>query len=99
MRLSLHDRELIVALTAEEVGPDAMVRLFGSRTRDDLRGGDVDLMVSLPRVVERPAWLAARLAARLARALGGRKIDLVLQAPNLQEQAVHRLAQQEGVLL
>jgi predicted nucleotidyltransferase len=99
MRVNESDRGVIVALTAEVVGADAMVRLFGSRVHDDLRGGDIDLLVSIPHAVERPALLTAQLAARLERALGGRKVDVVLHAPNLRQDSVHRVALAEGVLL
>jgi hypothetical protein len=29
----------------------------------------------------------------------GRKVDVLLKAPNLQEQAIHRIAAQQGVTL
>lgn len=50
MRLSAHDRLAIQRATAEIAGPCARVYLFGSRTRDELRGGDIDLLVELPAV-------------------------------------------------
>jgi len=99
MRLSSADRANIVQLTSEVAGEHAAVRLFGSRVHDELRGGDIDLLVSLPEPVAQPAVLASRLAARIERALGGRKVDVVLQAPNLLEQPIHRAAMAEGLLL
>lgn len=99
MRLSPADRENIVQVTTQVAGRLANVRLFGSRANDALRGGDIDLLVSLPQPIEHPALLSATLAARLERALGGRKVDVVLQAPNLAEQPIHRIALAEGILL
>lgn len=99
MRLTPKDRASIVQITAEIAGSGASVRLFGSRLHDELRGGDIDLLVSLPAPVERPARLAAELAARIERTLGGRRVDVVLQAPNLLEQPVHHAALAQGVLL
>lgn len=99
MRLSPVDRATIVRLTAEVVGERAVVRLFGSRVHDELKGGDIDLMVSLSDPISNPAVLAARLAARIERALGGRRVDVVLHAPNLLEQPIHRAAMAEGQLL
>lgn len=99
MRLSPTDRESIRRVALEVAGADATVRLFGSRLDDTKRGGDIDLMVSVPHAVNRPAWLGAALAARLERALGGRKVDVVLHAPNLAEEAVHRVALSEGAVL
>jgi predicted nucleotidyltransferase len=42
MRLSDDQARAIVTATRELAGPRARVRLFGSRLRDDARGGDVD---------------------------------------------------------
>lgn len=89
----------IRSLTAEVFGPAAQVRLFGSRATDSSKGGDIDLMVSCPAPIERPALLAARLAARLQLSLGDQHIDIVLEAPNLSTTAIHRIAREEGILL
>lgn len=80
-------------------GARARVLLFGSRTRDSDRGGNIDLLVELSQPVQRPAWLAARLEAVLMRRLGERKNDVLLAAPNLAEQAIHRVARAEGLAL
>jgi predicted nucleotidyltransferase len=80
-------------------GPGATVRLFGSRLRDDVRGGDIDLLVECPAPVARPVWLAARLTARLQRALGDRKIDVLVVGPDTELEPVHQVARTEGVLL
>jgi predicted nucleotidyltransferase len=75
------------------------VTLFGSRAQDHLRGGDVDLLVEVAHAVDTPAVLSARLASRLSRAMDGRKVDVVLKAPNLQAQSIHQIAKQTGVVL
>jgi predicted nucleotidyltransferase len=51
------------------------VRVFGSRLDDPRRGGDVDLLVELECPVSNPVWLAARISARLPRALRGREVQ------------------------
>lgn len=99
MRLSPEQIRLIGQTVAEIAGVDATVRLFGSRLDDTARGGDIDLMLELPRAVEHPAQLAARVAARLERALGGRRVDVVLSAPNLQVLPIHQVARSTGRLL
>ena len=63
MRLSPLQIHAIVAATAERAGPDALVRLFGSRRDDALHGGDIDLLVECPNQVARPVWLAAQITA------------------------------------
>lgn len=97
MRISSQAREAIVRTTAELAGAQARVLLFGSRLHDHLRGGDIDLLVQCPQPVARPVWLAAQINARLQRALGERKIDVLLVDPTTVLEPVHRVAQAEGV--
>ncbi len=73
--------------------------LFGSRLNDDARGGDIDLMVDFESPVENPAFLAARLAVQVSRAVFNRKVDVILRAPNLINIAIHQIALDEGVML
>lgn len=99
MRLSEQHIAVIRDVVREEAGADAEVRVFGSRLRDDTRGGDLDLLVDLPRVVENPAWLSALISARISRKLGGRSVDVVLGASNLKNLPIHQVARREGVTL
>ncbi len=99
MRLTPEQNRAIVSAAAELAGADASVRLFGSRIDDDLRGGDIDLLVECPRPVEKPVWLAARLTARLQRVLGDRKIDVLVIDPSTPLEPVHHEARATGVLL
>lgn len=46
-----------------------------------------------------PALLSARVASRVSRAMNGRKVDVVLKAPNLMNQSVHDIAARTGVVL
>lgn len=99
MRLSQEHIRALKRLAEEEAGPSARLRLFGSRLDDAARGGDVDLLLELDAPVAHPAPLIARLAARASRAMGGRKVDVLLLAPNLMRQPIHDIAQRQGVLL
>jgi hypothetical protein len=99
MRLSHEQAEQIRQLTRQVAGEQALVRLFGSRLDDAARGGDVDLLLELPQAVDNPALLAAQLSALVSRALHGRKVDVLLSAPNLLRLPIHEVAFKEGVLL
>ena len=96
MRLTETQIHAIVTAVRELAGPEAEVRLFGSRLDDEARGGDVDLLVELPEPVEAPALLSATISARISRAMDGRKVDVVLLAPNLRRLAIHEVALREG---
>ena len=99
MRLSLQQINVIQDAVSELAGKDATVRLFGSRTDDNARGGDIDLLVEIPRAVENSAWLSAKISGRISYLLDGQKVDVILLAPNLECFPIHHIAQKEGVLL
>ena len=94
--------EQIVAIrkgVSQLAGDAARVWLFGSRVRDDARGGDVDLLLELDEAVAEPAQLSAQLAARVARSMYGRKVDVLIKAPNLLSLPIHAIALAEGIRL
>jgi predicted nucleotidyltransferase len=99
MRITEEQQRAIRTVVAETAGPRARVRVFGSRLRDEARGGDLDLMVELETPVERPAVLSATLSARLSRVFEGRRVDVVLAAPNLARLPIHEVAGRQGRLL
>lgn len=99
MRLSNDQIRRLKTLVAEELGESARLRLFGSRLDDDAKGGDIDVLVELTDPVSDPAPLVARLAVRASRAMDGRKVDVVLLAPNLQWLPIHEAALRQGVML
>lgn len=99
MRLSDMQRQRIRQIVSEEAGSEARVKLFGSRLDDQAKGGDVDLMVEINCPVQRPAELAARLSARISRALHGRKVDVLLSATNSSHLPIHDIARRQGVEL
>jgi predicted nucleotidyltransferase len=99
MRLSSEQIESIRRIVSTVAGPAARVRVFGSRLRDDAAGGDLDLLVEMRNAVDAPAELAARLSARISRSLHGRKVDVVILAPNLRRLPIHEVALAEGKLI
>ena len=101
MRLSAHDRLAIQRATAEVAGPDGRVYLFGSRTRDKLRGGDIDLLVELatPRSTDERLQVSVRAAARLQRLIGERKIDVLVADPLTPETPLLRAARAQAMAL
>lgn len=99
MRLTPTQIAAIRTSATQLAGDAARVWLFGSRVRDDARGGDVDLMLELDEAVAEPAQLSARLAARVSRAMYGRKVDVLIKAPNLKFLPIHSIALAEGIRL
>ena len=99
MRLTPHQIAVIRQSSALLAGSSARVWLFGSRVHDDARGGDVDLMLELDITVEEPALLSAKLATQVSKSMYGRKVDVLIKAPNLQHLPIHALALAEGIQL
>lgn len=99
MRLSKHQRDVIRQTTADVAGPLARVLLFGSRTRPEIRGGDIDLLVELPQPhIDRLA-LGLKLGARIERQLGLQKIDILIADPTMPDSPLLNAARQDGVLI
>ena len=99
MRLTDQQIQTIRQVSCRIAGKQSRVRVFGSRLDDAAHGGDLDLMLELPQAVEDPALLAARVSAQVSRAMHGRRVDVVLSAPNLLRLPIHDVAFKEGVLL
>ncbi len=76
MRLTKHEIEQIIRIAKEIYGESVRVYLFGSRTDDTKRGGDIDLLVRTSS--EKKGVLARiRMIARLKYVLGDQKIDVI----------------------
>lgn len=96
MRLTHRQAAEIVQLARQFTGVPVEVRVFGSRLNDRAKGGDLDLMIELPEPEANPALLAARLSAKVSRLMDGRKVDILLSAPNLMRLPIHEVALREG---
>ena len=96
MRLTAEQIEGIRRTARRLAGEQVKVRVFGSRLDDRARGGDLDLLLELPDPIANPALRAAQVAAQVSRLMHGRKVDVVLAAPNLRRLPIHEVALREG---
>lgn len=99
MRLTDSQRETIIALTRQELGPSVRIWLFGSRVNNQQRGGDIDLLIETDQALENRILAAARLDAALQIALGEQKFDILVVDPNTQLSPIHRIAKTQGIEL
>jgi len=99
MRLTDDQIQAIRQFSKQVAGSQSRVRVFGSRLDDTVHGGDLDLMLELTESVDNPALMAAQLSALVSRVMHGRKVDVLLSAPNLMRLPIHAVAFQEGQLL
>ena len=84
-------------MAAELFGAEARVSLFGSRTDDRLKGGDIDLLVELPRRQADARRKSLTLAARLQQVLGDQPIDVLVVDPDTPIQPIHEIARRSGM--
>lgn len=99
MRLTDDQTQAIKQLAHQIAGEHVPVRVFGSRLDDSARGGDLDLMLELPEPADTPALMAARFSARVSRLMLGRKVDVLIAAPNILRLPIHDIAFKEGKTL
>ncbi len=98
MRLTEYEKSTIVAKVKEVLG-SVDITLFGSRVDDNAKGGDIDLYLKTPNPVARPAKVIASIEAKIILALGDQKVDILLDAPNLERMSIFNVAQNTGVQL
>ncbi|WP_428357389.1 nucleotidyltransferase domain-containing protein [Methyloprofundus sp.] len=99
MRLMAWQVQTIRQVVAALAGGNAQITLFGSRVDDVKKGGDIDLLITLPEPVGHPAELSARISAQLIKQFQGRNVDVLLSAPNLRDLSIHMIAKKKGIAL
>ncbi len=99
MRLTDYQTQAIRRLARQIAGSQSRVRVFGSRLDDAAHGGDLDLLLELADPVDNPALMAAQMSAQVSRTMHGRKVDVLISAPNLMRLPIHDAAFKEGGLL
>lgn len=102
MRLTQEEQHDIAEAARAVLPAGSRVMLFGSRTDDTRRGGDMDLLVETVAALaaDESVTLCRRLTAQLYRRLGERRIDMLMTvqgAPD--DRAVVRAARRDGIEL
>lgn len=99
MRLTAEQAEIIRHTARKHFGPDARIWLFGSRTDDAARGGDIDLLIESRTKMPNPFMASVHLEVDLQNALDDQKIDIVISEPGKEETPIHRIARNTGIEL
>ena len=98
VRLRPEEIAAVKRIVAEHFGPEAEVRVFGSRARLDARGGDLDLHVRVPGETP-PFALEIRVGNLLEKAMDDRRVDLLLLGSADPPRRIDEVALETGVLL
>jgi predicted nucleotidyltransferase len=99
MRLSDIQRAAIREEVLRHFGEGTHVLLFGSRIRDDARGGDIDLYLETDGSADETLARELKLYAALQRRLGEQRIDIVVHRRDAPMRAIDRVARQTGMAL
>lgn len=101
MRINNIQTKVLKHIATELFGPQVRLLLFGSRTDDLRRGGDIDLYVTEVTLTGQEALDAKlRFLVKAKQQLGDQRIDLILAPePGQPPSAIHRVAEQTGILL
>ena len=95
MRLQTKEINIIRQVAKDIYGNGVKVYLFGSRTDDSKRGGDIDLLVRTPQQ-NHGVLSRIRMIARLKELLGDQKIDII---GDHEQSVVAKEALEKGILL
>jgi uncharacterized protein len=93
MRLAKEEQSAI-SDTIRQADSDATIYLFGSRTDDAAKGGDIDLLVLSKKIT---LMTKLEILAKLHQKLGERKIDIAIYPDATRP--FPRIVMQEGVRL
>lgn len=77
MRLSSEYINQIRKIAKKIYGDDVRVVLFGSRTDDEARGGDIDLLIESPQKEQMNFENRIKFLTSLKLAIGDQKIDVI----------------------
>jgi predicted nucleotidyltransferase len=99
MRLTEAQRAEIVALTKRRFGRLAVVRLFGSRTRDDECGGDIDLHIQAESADLATLANELEFTVELKARIGDEKIDVIVRRPGHSPCGIDDVALRTGLIL
>jgi hypothetical protein len=99
VRLSPREIQEIRDCAKRHFGEGSLVRLFGSRTDDSRRGGDIDLHIEAESAEK--ATLAHELAFSkdIKERIGEQRIDIIVRPPRYVPKAIDRIVAQTGLVL
>ena len=97
MRLKQEIKESIIYYARKYFGYNIKLYLFGSRTDDNKKGGDIDLFIETMEKVDINTEIDFLKA--LYKNATSRKIDLLIKTPYRQDKPIYSTAINEGIRL
>jgi hypothetical protein len=98
VRLSPEEIRAIKAAAVHAFGTDAVVRLFGSRTDDRRKGGDIDLHIEVDGIADE--WQArARFENNLFARIEEQRVDVIVRQRHQPPCGIDLIAARDGITL
>ncbi len=85
MRLSHFQVKKIKEAVRSSFGKESSVYLFGSRTDDNKKGGDIDLLIITSSEGTDLEWKKGAAVTEIQLSIGDQKIDLLTAGPELKD--------------
>lgn len=98
MRLDGQEVSAIRASARLAFGPDATVRLFGSRVDDERKGGDIDLHVEVPAAIDE-VGARSRFFDSLFSRIDEQRVDLIVRRQDDVLRGIDVIARRDGIVL
>jgi len=95
MRITENEKNAIID-AVKNADPNAQVWLFGSRTDDSKKGGDIDIAI-FSEEIDKDVMRKIQVRRFICDRIGEQKIDIV--TTNSGKEAIFRLAVAEGIQL
>ena len=95
MRIKEHEKNIIIE-AVKVIDPQARVWLFGSRTDDSKKGGDIDIAIFSDKI-NKEVMLKIQVRRFICDRIGEQKIDIVTTSDG--KEAIFKLAIAEGIEL
>jgi predicted nucleotidyltransferase len=97
MRLNNKEIAAIKEVTRGVFGDNATISLFGSRTDDNKKGGDIDLFIQCNLRISREEQypLKIKFLVQLKRFIGDQKIDVLINSGQLSKSILEAVQKEE----
>lgn len=97
MRLNNKEIEAIKEVTKDIFGENATISLFGSRTDNNKKGGDIDLFIQCKSQISREELyqLKIKFLVQLKKIIGDQKIDVLINGGQLSKSILGKVQKEE----
>jgi len=100
MRITNREKNIILRFAVQIFGLNTKVFLFGSRSIDSAKGGDIDLLIIPPEGLDKSEFFNRRIkfVIKVLDKIGEQKMDVIVRYPD-DNRGIIQTALNEGIQL